>query len=1098
MLAAGYFWNYRCNLKGCCCKTWRISFREYDVHRLRRAVAGTDLQDLFREALQTSEPDPAPVVVPPASTVARFGETFADVLEGPDGGCRFLSPTGACRIHETLGEAALPDLCVNFPIIAVETPEGVECYFEFVCPEVLRCLIEAPSIRPVAPAPATFTRTVRYFAPARPRDGVWLTRDTTIPWEMYARFRRDALAQIETSKDPPLALLARLFACVHRWAVRSETRPVSDVQATSTTLIPFLAHLADVVRQAAESPQALARRLSLMRQFLVHLGWPVVPVLDRLAAGDAPRAPEACSALADLGDEADRVFRNYLIARVFSIPVQNENSLLGGYLSLAETVGLALYLAAALRLAPDPPPEPVVIGVALGLADFAHRARQEPPRAFDPVRRLPPVALSPRPGGFADVGAVLRAQDSTRPEVGGFSSAPAVFRAAESALRARLRAAIRDHAQAVTAALQDPDCLAAADPWTRTDDPLIRAALDAEVQVHRRLLRSDPEAIPAARLVQRLGLSAIETGIVFALYLHETDTLWTRALTHAGLDYEAPGLQTATLQALFGPCEAAIQTLQRLEVVEAAAQGRHALDATVLHLLLRGQAPLPDEVQRLEPDPDLASNRLPPPAAIADRIARRLSGVSARPLAVLLLGASGHDPRALIRMATGREVLAIRVRSPEDLAARGGRIARVMAREARLRDLDLLVLLDMAASDDARSAPALIEAARANDAPLFIASQNRPRGLDARIAVLDIPLEPPSASYLTALAVRSVPRDVQIPDVHGFRQAIAGLPLPPSSLVAAVLSASNAAVLRRRPRRTARAGAVPVLSTGLLVQALRDQVRARLGDLAESVAVVQGLQDLVLPAESLARLREMISGYRHREKVLRDWGFAAKVGRGGGWTALFFGPPGTGKTMAAGIVARELGLEVYRVDLSRVVDKYIGETEKHLRRVFDEAERGQVMLLFDEADSLFGKRTSGASSATDRYANMEVNYLLQRMERYEGVVVLTTNNERLLDEAFRRRLRYVVQFPMPDAAERERLWRGMIPAEAEVEGEFDFAWLARQYEMSGGHIRNAVLRAAYQAAEEGGGLSQERLRQAADAEYRALGRVVREARPDDG
>jgi len=324
------------------------------------------------------------------------------------------------------------------------------------------------------------------------------------------------------------------------------------------------------------------------------------------------------------------------------------------------------------------------------------------------------------------------------------------------------------------------------------------------------------------------------------------------------------------------------------------------------------------------------------------------------------------------------------------------------------------------------------------------------------------------------------------PDAEDLARRVAGTFAVPLDVMEAAIAQA----------RAMRAGG-PV-SAVVLDAAIREQLRTHLGDFAEAVAVGQGLQDLVLPAESLARLREMISGYRHREKVLRDWGFAAKVGRGGGWTALFHGPPGTGKTMAAGIVARELGLEVYRVDLSRVVDKYIGETEKHLRRVFDEAERGQVMLLFDEADSLFGKRTSGASSATDRYANMEVNYLLQRMERYEGVVVLTTNNERLLDEAFRRRLRYVVQFPMPDAAERERLWRGMIPAEAEVEGEFDFAWLARQYEMSGGHIRNAVLRAAYQAAEEGGGLSQERLRQAADAEYRALGRVVREARPDDG
>ena len=286
------------------------------------------------------------------------------------------------------------------------------------------------------------------------------------------------------------------------------------------------------------------------------------------------------------------------------------------------------------------------------------------------------------------------------------------------------------------------------------------------------------------------------------------------------------------------------------------------------------------------------------------------------------------------------------------------------------------------------------------------------------------------------------------------------------------------------------------VSAARLGEAVRSQLRTQLGEFADVVSVGQGMKDLVLPSESKERLEEMLTSWRHREQVLEGWGFGARMSHSRGLTSLFYGPPGTGKTMAAGIMARELGLEVFRVDLSRVVDKYIGETEKHLSRVFEEAERGQVMLLFDEADSLFGRRTSGGSSV-DRYANMEVNYLLQRMERYEGVVVLTTNNERQLDEAFKRRIRYRVYFPLPTKAERERIWRGLFPAEAATSGDLDWMQLAGQYEMSGGHIRNAMLRAAYLSAEAGGGVTMTSLKRAADMEYRELGKLVREEEGGD-
>jgi hypothetical protein len=200
----------------------------------------------------------------------------------------------------------------------------------------------------------------------------------------------------------------------------------------------------------------------------------------------------------------------------------------------------------------------------------------------------------------------------------------------------------------------------------------------------------------------------------------------------------------------------------------------------------------------------------------------------------------------------------------------------------------------------------------------------------------------------------------------------------------------------------------------------------KLSALATRIEWQQSWDDLVLPDDSRDELREMIARVRYRRTVLDDWGFARKVAKGVGMPALFYGPPGTGKTMAAGLVAAELGMDLYQVDLSRMVSKYVGETEKQLAQVFDAAETGHAILLFDEADSLFAKRTD-VRTATDRYANLEVNYLLQRMEAFSGIAILTTNLDTAIDEAFRRRLAFRIAFPQPEIEERGRLWRRMIP-----------------------------------------------------------------------
>jgi SpoVK/Ycf46/Vps4 family AAA+-type ATPase len=199
--------------------------------------------------------------------------------------------------------------------------------------------------------------------------------------------------------------------------------------------------------------------------------------------------------------------------------------------------------------------------------------------------------------------------------------------------------------------------------------------------------------------------------------------------------------------------------------------------------------------------------------------------------------------------------------------------------------------------------------------------------------------------------------------------------------------------------------------------------------------------------------------------VLECWGFGARLASGRGLAVLFAGPSGTGKTMAAGVLARELGLDLYRIDLSAVVSKYIGETEKNLARIFDAAERANAILFFDEADALFGKR-SDVKDAHDRYANIEVSYLLQRMEAYDGVAILATNFKDNLDSAFTRRLHAAIDFPAPEAVDRERLWRSFLGPEVPQEPDLDLGFLARQFPLTGGLIRNCALAAAIAAAGE--------------------------------
>jgi hypothetical protein len=271
-----------------------------------------------------------------------------------------------------------------------------------------------------------------------------------------------------------------------------------------------------------------------------------------------------------------------------------------------------------------------------------------------------------------------------------------------------------------------------------------------------------------------------------------------------------------------------------------------------------------------------------------------------------------------------------------------------------------------------------------------------------------------------------------------------------------------------------------------LSAAARAQSGRDLAGLAERVKPKATWADLVAPPDTITALHEICERVAGRERVLRRWGFDEKLSRGTGVTALLTGPPGTGKTMAAEVVAGELELDLYRIDLAGVVSKYIGETEKNIERIFAAARRSTAILLFDEADALLGKR-SEVHDAHDRYANIEVAYLLQRMESYDGLALLSTNLRHNLDDAFARRLAFTVHFPFPSEADRARIWHGIWPDRVPLAGDVDLDGLAARFKLSGGNIKNIALAAAFLADGE---VTMSNLLHAVTREYQKLGKNV--------
>ena len=276
-----------------------------------------------------------------------------------------------------------------------------------------------------------------------------------------------------------------------------------------------------------------------------------------------------------------------------------------------------------------------------------------------------------------------------------------------------------------------------------------------------------------------------------------------------------------------------------------------------------------------------------------------------------------------------------------------------------------------------------------------------------------------------------------------------------------------------------------------LYKACRLQSNRKLATLAQKITPHYKWDDIVLPSDRLEQLKEICNYVKYRSLVYDEWGFDSKLSMGKGLNALFAGPSGTGKTMAAEIMAGELGLDLYKIDLSSVVSKYIGETEKNLARIFAEAETSNAILFIDEADALFGRR-SEVRDSHDRYANIEISYLLQKMEEYEGVVILATNLRKNMDDAFVRRMHFAIEFPFPTENERRRIWAQIWPDDTPRSSDLDPDFMAGRFEVAGGNIRNIALAAAFLAADDGGAVNMVHFTRATQREYQKMGKVMME------
>jgi AAA+ superfamily predicted ATPase len=566
----------------------------------------------------------------------------------------------------------------------------------------------------------------------------------------------------------------------------------------------------------------------------------------------------------------------------------------------------------------------------------------------------------------------------------------------------------------------------------------------------------DANGAPPAldRLGSRLGLDATDLDVVLLCLAPHLDPAFGRLYAYLQDDPRRSQPTPDLARRLLGPpagldrflpdrplrATAAVRVEGAPEPATPLASHALALDERVAGFLLGEQVAEPALEGLLEPVGD--GPRTPAQEELAQGLVGWLRAAGDAPL-LDLRGRPGSGRRAVAHAVAAQLRLRLVELRPERLPERGPervRVLRLLKREGLLARLAVLV-----DAGDAAPPPDLLGCGA-----LCIVASTTPWQAPAGTVRVDVPAPDAAAgARLWAKALRDAGVEVDPVLEHDLAHLAQQVQASPTDLPRLVEGARRMALLRGHP-----------LDGASLRRACADHVAVSLGESARRVEPSATLDDLVLPADAKAQLREIVDQVRGRTLVYDVWGFARADARGRGVSVLFSGASGTGKTMAAEAIAGALGLELYCIDLATVVSKYVGETEKNLRRVFDAAERSGVVLLFDEADALFANRTEVRDSH-DRYANLEVDYLLQRMEAYRGLAVLATNRKASIDAAFLRRLRFQVEFPFPDAKARAQLWRRAFPPA--IRPDLDWEQLALM-ELTGAGIRNTALNAAFLAA----------------------------------
>ncbi|MGB8956740.1 MAG: ATP-binding protein [Tumebacillaceae bacterium] len=533
--------------------------------------------------------------------------------------------------------------------------------------------------------------------------------------------------------------------------------------------------------------------------------------------------------------------------------------------------------------------------------------------------------------------------------------------------------------------------------------------------------------------------------LVLALLCHDPQELW------AGHRMFAPSSALATY--LFKRGEEANGTLLTRPL---------RLDERMTRFFLHG-AWEDEESRRFAERIDL-SPELPPllwEESVQERLRRYVEGREEERQFFFIKGNSGSGKRLHVQhlcRSLGIRLVVVDLQSAlRDERGLDACLLRA-AREAKLHRAALCIRhLHLLAED--KQALALLDAVERHEGLTFLLSEKgwQFRELTRFTSMIEIELKPPSDLVRTAIWERWS-ADHAFADGIDWRGMASKFRFTIGQMQRALDTAANLA------RWQGEAGAPIDLDT--LHHALYKQVQHNLDKKATRISPKQSFEQLILPREQKEQLRNACNQMKYRSVVFGEWGFERKLSYGKGLSMLFAGPPGTGKTMAAEVIAKELGLEIYKIDLSQVISKYIGETEKNLQEIFTEAQLSSAILFFDEADAIFGKRAE-VKDSHDKYANVETAYLLQKMEEYEGITILATNYQQNIDEAFMRRLNYVIKFPFPDAEHREQIWRGAFPTETPLAPDVDFPYLADKFPFAGGNIKNIVMSAAFMGAESG-------------------------------